>query len=160
MEIMTNGRRTETRFEPSPARPMFLSFTRRARTMGRPSGLLRPRRAQGMAFGEVLRHDLVDLRFCVRFESDVDRFEDSASLHDDMEATRRLRVTKDLFEVTDRGLKRGMSVDSHQSIARSKVGAFRRSVRNHRLDFQARIQLNQLHAQVPATGKHLTNVLL
>src|SRR5438105_11688585 len=101
MEMIRNGRRIDTRCEPSPARPMFLSFTRRERAMGRPSRLLRPRRAQRVAFGEVLSHDLVDLRFRVRFESHVDRFEDAAALHNDPKTSGRLRIAEDFFEVAD-----------------------------------------------------------
>src|SRR5712691_6358991 len=160
MEMMTNGRRIDTRSEPSPARPMFLSFTRRARTMGRPPGLLRPRRTQRMALGEVLSHDLVDLRLAVRLETHIDALQKSVALHDDIETPGLLRVAEDLFEIADRGLKCRAPIDCHQSIARLEVGAIRRAVGNYRLDGQSRIQLHELHAQVTAAGKHLTDVLL
>ena len=128
--------------------------------MGRPSGLLRPRRTQRMAFGEVLSHDLVDLRLAVRLETHIDALQKSVALHDDIETSGLLRVAEDLFEIADRGLKCRAPIDCHQSIARLEVGAIRRAVRNYRLDGQSRIQLHELHTQVTAAGKHLTDVLL
>src|SRR5438105_9652349 len=160
MEMIRNGRRIDTRCEPSPARPMFLSFTRRERAMGRPSGLLRPRSAQRVVFGEVLSHYLVDLRLRVRFESHVDRFEDAATLHDDTEMSGRFGVAEDFFEVADRGLKCRSSIDCHESIARPEIDAVRGAVRDDGLDCQTRIQLHELHAEIASAGKHLTDVLL
>src|SRR5207248_4664937 len=107
IEMIRNGTRMETRSDRRMLNPLRL----------------RRRRGNRVRFGQVLRHNFVDLCLGVGLHPKLDLLQDALTLHDDPEPAGLLGVGQDQFEVLDVRVARLLAVDRHEAIAGTQVRA-------------------------------------
>src|SRR5437588_2314732 len=146
--MMRNGTRIEARSDRSPLAESLLNFARNDRNMLSniaPSRLRRRRlilrlRQRRVVLQDVLRNDLVDLRFGVRLEFRVDLLVCAATLNDHEEDTARFFcVGERLFEVPNAGKSHVAAVDGDDAIALFETGVIGGTIDVHGLDDDAAV---------------------